>query len=424
MPSSRSNSQARCCCASSRRCSRLASFDDHALQVGQLLVELLAQPGQLIGVAQVVGLDDLVELRGEGVVARGVVRPAAPRGAAAGRRACRRHRPRRRPPRSPRLPRRRPRPASARAGRRASGLPARTATGLRRTGPAGGVLSPPSSPSSSCCSDSASTSASARSSAVSSWRAAGHRRPGRRRLLAISASASSAFSPSVSRHRSSTRCAIAGAGMRRSGVSRASRPQRRGQRQLVLPRHAVVALGLAFLGAAARAGWRRRRPCACAPTASTRTCSSASKISRASRRPGTRLRAAIRRGGAAQRDRHRPRRAACAISAGGRARVGSGRRAPRQPDRPGWKADLTSASAQCAQARRVARLNSAVRSAAGHGGRGDAPELPRSAWFSATRPPASAAACRPCRCQAGQIPRRSSAGSIRPPSRAPARRTC
>ena len=35
---------------------------DHALQVGELLVELVAQPRQLVGVAQLVGLDDLVEL--------------------------------------------------------------------------------------------------------------------------------------------------------------------------------------------------------------------------------------------------------------------------------------------------------------------------------------------------------------------------
>jgi hypothetical protein len=35
---------------------------DHALQVAELLVEMVAQPAELLGVAQLVGIDDLVEL--------------------------------------------------------------------------------------------------------------------------------------------------------------------------------------------------------------------------------------------------------------------------------------------------------------------------------------------------------------------------
>ena len=36
---------------------------DDALQMRELLVEIGAQPRQLVGVAQILGLDDLVELR-------------------------------------------------------------------------------------------------------------------------------------------------------------------------------------------------------------------------------------------------------------------------------------------------------------------------------------------------------------------------
>ena len=43
---------------------------DHALQVGELLVEIGAQPRQLVGVAQVLGVDDLVELLRERLVVR------------------------------------------------------------------------------------------------------------------------------------------------------------------------------------------------------------------------------------------------------------------------------------------------------------------------------------------------------------------
>ena len=68
MPSSRSNSQDRLCCAISRRCSRLASRDDDRREILELLVEIGAQPLQLLGVAQILGGDDLVELGGEGLV--------------------------------------------------------------------------------------------------------------------------------------------------------------------------------------------------------------------------------------------------------------------------------------------------------------------------------------------------------------------
>src|SRR5262245_42036486 len=41
---------------------------DHALQVAELLVEVVAQAAELLGVAQLVGIDDLVELLGVGVI--------------------------------------------------------------------------------------------------------------------------------------------------------------------------------------------------------------------------------------------------------------------------------------------------------------------------------------------------------------------
>ena len=70
MPSSRSNSQARLCCAIRRRCSRLAKPANDARQVGQLLVEIGAQPLELFGLAQILGRDGLVELGREGLVVR------------------------------------------------------------------------------------------------------------------------------------------------------------------------------------------------------------------------------------------------------------------------------------------------------------------------------------------------------------------
>ena len=48
MPSSRSNSQVRFCCAISRRCSLFARRDDHALHGLQLLIEEIAQPRQFL----------------------------------------------------------------------------------------------------------------------------------------------------------------------------------------------------------------------------------------------------------------------------------------------------------------------------------------------------------------------------------------
>ena len=43
---------------------------DDALQVRELLVEIGAQPLQLLRIAEILGVDDLVELRREGVVLR------------------------------------------------------------------------------------------------------------------------------------------------------------------------------------------------------------------------------------------------------------------------------------------------------------------------------------------------------------------
>src|SRR5690606_1778690 len=43
---------------------------DDRLQVAELLIEMMAQPRELLGVAQIVGADDLVELLGECLVGR------------------------------------------------------------------------------------------------------------------------------------------------------------------------------------------------------------------------------------------------------------------------------------------------------------------------------------------------------------------
>ena len=100
------------------------------------------------------------------------------------------------------------------------------------------------------------------------------------------------------------------------------------------------------------------------PTTSTRTCSSASYASLASRRAG--MRAACnasswwRRRSASASEAPRSR----AISAGGSARVGSGRRArlPDRPDGPGWNATCTSGVSAIARSTpAVARLNSSAR---------------------------------------------------------------
>ena len=53
---------------------------DDAVELGELLVELIAQPGQLLAVAEVGGADDLVELGGERLVGRLPARPVAPPG--------------------------------------------------------------------------------------------------------------------------------------------------------------------------------------------------------------------------------------------------------------------------------------------------------------------------------------------------------
>ena len=51
----------------------VGQFADHALQMLQLLVELLAKPGQFFRVAKVIGLDHLVEIGGEGAVLAAVI---------------------------------------------------------------------------------------------------------------------------------------------------------------------------------------------------------------------------------------------------------------------------------------------------------------------------------------------------------------
>ena len=69
-PSSRSKSHDRFCCAIRRRCRRLASRATTERQVLQLLVEIFPQPRQFVGVAQLVGVDHLVELLRIGLVLR------------------------------------------------------------------------------------------------------------------------------------------------------------------------------------------------------------------------------------------------------------------------------------------------------------------------------------------------------------------
>ena len=51
----------------------IGKFGNHALQMGKLLVKLLAQPRQFIRIAKIIGCHHFIELRAEGVVARGVV---------------------------------------------------------------------------------------------------------------------------------------------------------------------------------------------------------------------------------------------------------------------------------------------------------------------------------------------------------------
>ena len=66
MPSSRSNSQRAVLLGQQAALQRLASLADHGLQMDELLVQQLPQPRQLVGIAQLGGLDHLVELVGEG----------------------------------------------------------------------------------------------------------------------------------------------------------------------------------------------------------------------------------------------------------------------------------------------------------------------------------------------------------------------
>ena len=70
MPSSRSNSHARVCCASKLPLQPVGEFGDHALQMLQLLIQLLAQPRQFVGVAQFLGVDFFVERAGIGAIGR------------------------------------------------------------------------------------------------------------------------------------------------------------------------------------------------------------------------------------------------------------------------------------------------------------------------------------------------------------------
>ena len=80
-PSSWSKSQLRACCAISRRWSRLASRVTTFCKPAHLLVEIGAEPRQLLLVAQLVRLDDFVEAGGERlVVGLGRAVPVAPAG--------------------------------------------------------------------------------------------------------------------------------------------------------------------------------------------------------------------------------------------------------------------------------------------------------------------------------------------------------
>ena len=81
MPSSRSNSQERFCCAISRRCRRLASRATTPCRLRELLVEIGAQPVELLGLAEILGGDGLVELGGEGLVVRTRAARSAPESA-------------------------------------------------------------------------------------------------------------------------------------------------------------------------------------------------------------------------------------------------------------------------------------------------------------------------------------------------------
>ena len=51
----------------------IGEFGNNALQMGKLLVKLLAQPRQFIRIAKIIGGHHFIELRAEGVVARGII---------------------------------------------------------------------------------------------------------------------------------------------------------------------------------------------------------------------------------------------------------------------------------------------------------------------------------------------------------------
>ncbi len=285
MPSSRSNSQARFCWAIRRRCSRFASRATTRGEILQLLVEISAQAFQLLGVAEILGADDFVELRREGAIfiaakGRGIARPDGARPRPPRPRPDRVRRPRRRAglPRRPLRrrefrpsPPRRVRSSAPRAdlvllGRLRFRPPGRLAAGRRRR------LRPRSCSSASACS---AMSRSREDLARRVWRRPSGpraRRPGatdRRRR---------ASRPSRARDRRDWR--PPGAAARRSGLAR-----QQGQRVLDRRIRALADFGIgrAFVAVVEH----RREICDTpamrrAPIASTRACSIASKMARPS----------------------------------------------------------------------------------------------------------------------------------------------
>ena len=254
----------------------------------QLLIELLAQPRQLVRIAQLFGVDLLVVQARVGTIDRLVVgvRPFAPRLRTAGpvvafcdrgilvRIRCLRRRPRRLP--SPPGWRRaccpaRTRSARSRPAARPAGRTARRLPRLPRSGPRVRRRSPPRP-------DRARPAACARRAHNAFWSSCAR---------FISTSAASAVSPSVSRHRSRMRCAAGGDCLARTSArapagtappGSATGPCASCGRSL---RPRTPRASFACRLAATPAMWRE-------PTTSTRTCSSASYTSLASRRAGMR----------------------------------------------------------------------------------------------------------------------------------------
>ena len=62
MPSSRSNSQDAVLLRQQAALQAVGEAPDDALEMGELLVEIGAQARQLVGIAEILGVDDLVEL--------------------------------------------------------------------------------------------------------------------------------------------------------------------------------------------------------------------------------------------------------------------------------------------------------------------------------------------------------------------------